>query len=402
LSPDRDLSAPFGYADPPVKPESSPTASPLSVLWRRQLVGSRLFAFRQAERATPILLDSGLWVASSRVTGVQVLEPESGALKHVLETRGAVETPFVRDPDSGDVFFGDSESFVYRFRPDGTRVWAVESAGPVVSAVGLGAGLVVFHAIDGSLIALDRESGAQRWAYERDMRMSSELELFGSSRPLIQSGLVVTGFSDGSVVALRASDGTVAWEKRLIADGLWLDVDGDPLLINDNQLVISALSGPTVSLRLDTGAEVWRYQGGTVSRPLLHEGRLYLPTPEHELVALDAATGTRVWNFALPKKSNANEPLFWRGQLLVTTDRGELYVLEPGTGKQVYQLVTDPRINGFSAAPLGGPSLLFVVSEGGYVYALAPQDFQQAPVRTEADRWQFPRSDALTATLPPR
>src|SRR5204863_1279468 len=49
--------------------------------------------------------------------------------------------------------------------------------------------------------------------------------------------------------------------------------------------------------------EVWRYdtadgQGASQTQPIVVDGVLYGITPKHKAVAIDAATGKRLWQFA--------------------------------------------------------------------------------------------------------
>ena len=58
-----------------------------------------------------------------------------------------------------------------------------------------------------------------------------------------------------------------------------------------------------------------RYDWGTASSPVLHEGRLYIVNDNQDasyLVALDAKTGDEIWRVAREEASNWSTPFIWR------------------------------------------------------------------------------------------
>ncbi|MDP1561735.1 MAG: PQQ-binding-like beta-propeller repeat protein [Pirellulaceae bacterium] len=123
-----------------------------------------------------------------------------------------------------------------------------------------------------------------------------------------------------------------------------------------------------------------RYGWGAAASPVLHDGRLYYcfdNEVQSYLVALDAATGTEVWQTLRDEKSNWATPYVW-----VNAQRTEIVV--PGTG-QVRSYDLDGKmlwsLTGMSsitiATPYEAEGLLYVSS--GYVmdskrplYAIRP------------------------------
>ena len=97
-------------------------------------------------------------------------------------------------------------------------------------------GRVFAQTIDGELIALDADSGAQLWSYSSQVPL---LTLRGTSTPLAARDVVYAGFASGKVVALRASNGEPIWEQRImLPEGRSeleriVDVDAAPLLVGN-------------------------------------------------------------------------------------------------------------------------------------------------------------------------
>ena len=140
--------------------------------------------------------------------------------------------------------------------------------------------------------------------------------------PTIFNGKVFVGAADGAVYALDARSGCVYWTYTAIAGVRCSPVIGD----NGRAAYVGDLRGNVYSLDAATGALLWKTR--VDDHPLavitgslkLDAGRLYVPVsgrdesiaatnPQYEcctfrgsVVALDAATGRRIWTaYAIPE-----------------------------------------------------------------------------------------------------
>jgi len=390
VTPDRVPDGPFGITEPGRAPIPKKNAHPLHILWQRPLPPESVHAWRQPERATPLIRQDDVIVGTSRASGLFVFERQTGALLKRIPTAGPVEAPIQQLDPSGDLIFGDTAGFVYRMTPSGTVRWKHESIGPVVDACTAGHGKVLYRAVDGSLVALDLETGETLWTYRRGPRYRPGLAIFGASVPVFTpNGAIVAGFSDGTVVALRQEDGALKWDRRISAGERWTDVDTQPVLLQDNRIVVAAYLGPTACIQADTGEELWRVDSvGAEGRPLVKNNTIYLSTTNGAVLALAAANGHRVWRFELPDGRIATSPTWWRRHLLVGDVRGQIHIIDPVTGEERWYSRFDTVITGFSGALAADESLVFGVSDGGWVYAFAPDDFIPTPTPSRRDDWQ--------------
>ncbi len=394
LTPDRILAGPFGYTEPGVPLPARRDAYPLHIEWRKPLPREVSYAFRQPERSTPLIRGEQVILGSSHAPGLFVFDRSTGALLARIPTEGTVEAPVSEVPGSRDLVFGTAGGIVVRLDPASAEVkWKHESIGPVVDPCFVADGKVWYRAVDDALVTLDVETGEAVWRYRRPPGFVAGLEIFGAGTPaLTPDGVLVAGFADGTVVGLDAADGKVRWERRVGKGDRWTDVDSDPVLLDGGKRVVAAAyAGPTVSLDTSTGEELWRAEGIGYRGPALHRHHsIYMATQSGSVVALDDRHGHRLWRFELPDGGTATGPVWWRNHLVITDSKGNLFLLDPASGAQRWRARFDVRIVGFSGAVAAGDDLLVAVSDGGWVYALAADDFTPAPVATLRCAWMEP------------
>lgn len=152
------------------------------------------------------------------------------------------------------------------------------------------------------LVALDLASGAERWS--RDLP--------GSVTDLVATDdAVYAPLFEGWVVALGLADGAERWRTevgRYRVSALAGPVDG--------RLYLAGWDG-LVALDAATGARLWEWAGAPVFvPPLVADGVVYLGTATGDLVVLDPATGGERARFSLGGRVLA-EPIPLTDELLL-------------------------------------------------------------------------------------
>ncbi|MEZ4450086.1 MAG: PQQ-binding-like beta-propeller repeat protein [Nannocystaceae bacterium] len=113
-------------------------------------------------------------------------------------------------------------------------------------------------------------------------------------------GLVFAGSRDGTLVALEAESGAFAWEYRftgaLAGEPLPVEIGGEPALL------VSTTNGALVALDLKTRQPRWTYetQGELRNRPLVVGDVVYFANTRDQVFALDVRTGTWRWQYEQP------------------------------------------------------------------------------------------------------
>lgn len=370
---------------------------------------------------------------------------------HVITASPAIARGkvYVAVTDLGD---GNSGGVVALDVVSGEVTWRVPTRKPLRGGLVVVRGVVIAPQIDGIVLGLDAETGAERWRDELTPRagMSPEAAaLFGA--PAADSGDVLVGHQrelaalagdvgamlwhdepvpDGvdsqsaAAVAVgggiavgtfnRALGGLIAWD-RVTGKRLW-SVDGaETIAINASPIVtddsIYVVSGSDIVTSLDhTGAIRWRTQldpagfdwgNATIGTPAYADGILVVPTLYRDLVVLDAATGVERWRRgAVP------------GPLHTTHYRGAGeagFAASPViTGDLVWAVDTSGKLTAFELASgdavwttdLGVPVLAGLAVSGDWLIAASYDGSVRALVPTKRERPSLEPATCAEAVVP--
>ena len=114
------------------------------------------------------------------------------------------------------------------------------------------------------------------------------------SSPAIAGNLVVMGSGDGSIYALQVNTGKQVW--KLETKGAVL---GSPVIEN-NVVYIGGSDHHFRAIDLNTGKQLWAFkdvQGAIVGKPLLYEGKVIFGSWDRHLYALNQSNGGLLWKW---------------------------------------------------------------------------------------------------------
>lgn len=233
--------------------------------------------------------------------------------------------------------------------------------------------LVVFTNEADQVVALDAITGEFRWQYKTET--PEEYTLRGHAGVVAAGELLFTGFANGTMVALRAKTGSVAWLTTLTGDAdRFVDVDATPVLHGD-ALYVTSSSGGLWSIDQATGLVRWqsrlgvpagRAGSGAFGGVAADADRLYVAAADLGIYAVDF-DGNVLWRHGT---IGAGEPATPQvaGEYLIyaLTDAG-VYVADKRTGSVLEYF--DPG-DGVSADPVVVDDRdLYVLSNRGVLYA---------------------------------
>lgn len=233
-----------------------------------------------------------------------------------------------------------------------TLAWKFRAGGRVISTPAVVGATVYVASTNGSLYAVDRESGTQRWKFDTRGAIASS--------PAVANGLVYISSADGNVYAVDAESGSQRWvfatkgERRFTAPGIHgalpktermpdpFDVFmSSPTVVNG---VVYIGSGDQHVYALDaaTGALRWSFATGDVvhATPAVSGGVVYIGSWDRNLYALDASNGRERWRY-----TTGNDTLIYNqigiassaavidGTVLVGGRDGKFHAVDARTGQ---------------------------------------------------------------------
>ncbi|GLC23553.1 PQQ-binding-like beta-propeller repeat protein [Roseisolibacter agri] len=191
------------------------------------------------------------------------------------------------------------------------------------------------------------------------------------SHLLLDGDTLYVSAMDGSVHALRASDGTVRW--RATTEGY---CHSSPVLA-DGRVIVGSADGHVYAFDARTGAPRWkRRTGGPVyASAAVARGIVGIASGDGSVYGLDAATGAVRWTYALPASVSAfaQSPAATDGTrfFIGAWDR-HVYALDAATGALVWRRPGTDRSFAYSAA-IGGPAVadgvVYIPSNGNVMHA---------------------------------
>jgi len=247
---------------------------------------------------------------------------------------------------------------------DGEERWRYTSRGPVLQSPVLADEVVFFSNEADQVYALDLETGKFLWQYRAET--PEEFTIRGHAGVAVDDGLVLTGFANGTMVALRTTTGSVAWMTSLKGDSeRFVDVDGTPVVQGDTVYVTSS-SGGVYALDKTTGLVRWRLPIENAGALVVDENTIYVAAAEEGVFALDL-DGNIVWRQGTRGGGEPAAPIVTGEYLLYALSDAGLFIADKRTG-EVHQYF-DPG-DGVSSEPTLWRDRLFVLSNGGILYAL--------------------------------
>jgi len=95
------------------------------------------------------------------------------------------------------------------------------------------------------------------------------------------------------------------------------------------------------ALNASTGAKLWSFATGNIVRssPAVANGVVYVGSGDDNVYALNATTGAKVWAFATGDAVNSS-PAVANGVVYIGSDDGNLYALNASTGAKLWSIAT--------------------------------------------------------------
>jgi outer membrane protein assembly factor BamB len=217
--------------------------------------------------------------------------------------------------------------------------------------------LVYVAGYNGKVYALNAESGALRWVYPREGNMDS-----------IVSGLVVAldklyfGCADGNVYALDATTGDLLWEFAT-ENKIWSTpaFDGETLYVGSFDKNLYAINAAD-------GTEIWRFEteGAFASTPLVDNGTIYIGSLDRYFYAINAADGTVKWEFQA-ERWFWTRALAFEDTIYVGCFDNNVYGFNASSGAKVVEFDLESPVRSW---PVLFEDRVLIATEAGKIYTI--------------------------------
>ena len=282
--------------------------------------------------------------------------------------------------------------------------WQFETGEPTESSVAIDGELIVLATQRGSVIALDRADGTERWRVLLGTRVGSS--------PTIADGFVIVG-SDAGVHALDVRDGRPHWTAADVGQ-----TRGSPVVISElvvaataenhlaaidvatgelqwrvnlpagisrslaatEEMVVAGLEGGViVAASPSDGSTIWSADlgvPGSIATPVVAAGRVFAAggidgtADRAALAALDALDGTELWRYERPEGGTVWPPAVSGDLAFVMTADGTIACLDARTGEQLWIAVGAGELD---ALPSLASGTVYGGTRAGEVVAVAAE-----------------------------
>lgn len=230
---------------------------------------------------------------------------------------------------NGEVIALDAET--------GAKRWSSKVTSEVLSAPLVLPERVIVRSNDGRVFGLDTADGSRKWVFDRGL---PTLTVRGNSAPVAGQGVAYIGYDDGTVVALRESDGLKVWEQivaepegRTEVDRA-ADIDGE-LQVGTDAVFAASFHGQTAALSATNGSPLWNRDLGSYAGIAMLADRLIISDKDGNVWAIDRNNGNALWKQDALARRQLTTPVVQGDYAVVGDLEGYLHWLKLDSGEIV-------------------------------------------------------------------
>lgn len=280
--------------------------------------------------------------------------------------------------DGGRVYatngLGDAAAFD---AATGAPIWRVRPGGPLRGAPTIANDNVYVVSQDNQLYALNPADGTLRWTGAGTLELAG---VFGSAAPAAGQGTVVAGFSSGELTAYRYENARVVWQDALArtsistAVGSLSDIDAAPV-IDQGRVYAIGQGGRMVAVELASGQRIWEMNAAGISTPWVVGEWIFVVTDQSQLLAVARGTGKVRWMTQLRSYQDEEDkkgsvrwvgPVLAGDRLILANSEGQIVKVSPFDGSVQSTVETKGSI---TLPPIVANGTLFTLDDSGRLTA---------------------------------
>lgn len=357
--------------------EATPVAgSHLSIRWSRELRPLLGGPYTPVETAATAIDPRRQRVFVGSSSGVLIaFDGNDGRELFRYDPRAGVEAAPAIDEAWGDLYLASDDGMMHALSGrTGDVRWTKPAGSAVRQAPVLGEDAVYVVTEDDRVVAQSREDGEVLWTFVREVDVELAIEGHAGLTRSADGTTLYTAFTDGTIVALDASDGSLRWERPTVLDDddpeegdavRFFDADVTPIEIGDVVYAASFRTG-LYALERSSGTVLWREPVAGVVALAAHGDYLVVSSSADGVYALDRETREVAWRRPLERGAPGQPVIHASGVVLVAESTGSLVVVDLRSGRELGRLDAG---RGFGARPALAGRLGWIMSNGGQLFA---------------------------------
>ncbi|MBN2676102.1 MAG: PQQ-binding-like beta-propeller repeat protein [Alphaproteobacteria bacterium] len=254
----------------------------------------------------------------------------------------------------------------------GEKIWNVDAKTPIYNAPLIENKIIYAQTKTNKILAVHLHSGKDQFVLQG---VENERPLLEGNTPAFAKDTLIVGLTNGQVLGI-SEKGDMLWKEKVYLPstirlaGLIKDIVA-PLVVQDNDVFVTGLSGATSKINLHSGKETISLPDGSRYAPLVNSKQLILLNTKEEIVAYNHISGHEIWKKSLHQSLEDTRifsfPMLVNNHLGVFDSDGYLNIFSLQTGEFL------KKINiGITPAlkPLYHKDHLFLISKNGRLYTL--------------------------------
>lgn len=229
--------------------------------------------------------------------------------------------------------------------------------------------------------------GELQLAWKTDIGAGSSSRMPLTTSPVVADGKIFALDTENELSAYSIQDGKQLWRIDARKTGEDESVIGGGIAFSGGVLYAGAGYDEVIAVNPANGEIYWRTKLDSPSRaaPTINDGRVFVTTQTNTLTALDAKTGSVLWDYTglegTASLVRAASPAAEAGLVIPAFSSGEIYALRIENGAMAWSdnLASMLRLGGLSGiadisgAPVIDKGIVFAISYAGRMVAIDAQ-----------------------------
>lgn len=199
-----------------------------------------------------------------------------------------------------DLYVGTQDGLLVKLdATNGKKAWEAKLSRFVSRAMVEADRFVVAVTANNQVYGIDAQTGGVKWVYGFDASESIPMAI--AAAPVVREKVVYVGLATGAIVALSLNDGKELWKyEGEYTTARFKDVVGSIYLVGQ-RLIYARNDGRVVALDYQgtVRAALWETVLPSITTSEFREGTLYLGCLNGDVIAIDATSGRKLWQFNL-------------------------------------------------------------------------------------------------------